>query len=155
MNLPNRPRVKKQRMSKTHLNELIDNSSHIIYTQLDSEKLLCTRCKCAFFKNDPSARHWLSTQCPAIGSDTDRPTPICHSIHFNRQNSHSSHSLYTYRGLVYCNKCGCRALTQLRKLGHPCEPPLNPYSYGSISLAAIRAGKLPPNLTQWPLSEGA
>ena len=49
---------------------------------------------------------------------------------------------------VYCNNCGIStAATKLHKLSKPCAPPT---AYGKATLAAVHAGKLPPNMHAWP-----
>ena len=56
-----------------------------------------------------------------------------------------------YKGFVYCGKCGYRrGANQVRKLSRPCAPPGLP---GIRTLEAIRDGKLPPGLEEWPILE--
>lgn len=45
------------------------------------------------------------------------------NIHIGNKQIHSSHNMYTYRGLLYCLKCGATGTNQLRYLSKPCEPP--------------------------------
>ena len=94
-------------------------------------------------------KHWLQTHCQSYAVD-NKPTCISHDfIHMGNSTTHVSHDMRTYRGLVYCRKCGARGSGDvgLRLLSHPCSPPSN---YGLLSLRSIRDGKLPPNLLYWP-----
>jgi len=80
----------------------------------------------------------------------DRPIPLKYEeVHGGDNTSHSSHILYVYRGLVYCNRCGVRSgRLGLRKLAKPCSPSSE---YGVQSLKALRLGQNPPPiLVHWP-----
>ena len=151
MHLPNRPKpAKVPKEPRPELSQLFTQSSHVLYEEED--RVACARCRSRFFKQDPALRHWLSTQCTQIGADHDRPVPMpLEQIHVGRSISHHTHALHTYRGLIFCNKCGSRAAdNQLRNLRKVCTPPATKYAYGAVALAALRAGKYPPNLTAWP-----
>ena len=78
----------------------------------------------------------------------DRPVPIPYDqVHLGNKDTHSTHKLYTLRGLMYCKKCGARSATRLNKLSRVCEPPSDA---GVAALAALSQGKLPPNMNAWP-----
>ena len=148
MNLPNRPKVKKPRIPRVSLNELVDNTSHVIVHNTDTGTVKCARCLSAFNSHSPALKPWLTTRCEAIGSSIDRPIPLTQSIHIKSSTTHVTHKLYIFKGLVYCNVCGTRASSSgLRDLSRPCHPPT---SYGKQSLVALNKGKTPPNLTVWP-----
>ncbi len=152
VNTPNRPKAKAEKGPvPLALCDLYLSSSHVLH---ESEcRVYCARCGSSFHKKDPSLRKWLSLHCQGIGSDKDRPIPIpLEQVHRGNAVTHVSHRLYTFNGLVYCNRCGCRAgVAGLRKLGHPCEQPT---TYGKASLAALCAGKKPPGLVSWPSGAG-
>ena len=149
INLPHRhdnhiPKVTKPQ--RTPLEELISSTSHVIYR--DDDRIGCARCHNNFHIKDPGSRPWLTSQCTKLGSGTDRPIPIPYEeVHIGNKSTHHSHSLFRFKGLVYCNKCGTRGSTKLHKLGSQCQPPTQ---YGEDSLKALRAGRLPPNCTAWP-----
>ena len=68
-------------------------------------------------------------------------------LHVGNQCVHYSHTLAVHRGLVYCSKCGYKGgANQVRKLTKPCAPS------GVRNLKAVRDGKLPPGLEEWPHS---
>ena len=72
-------------------------------------------------------------------------------IHVGNQFVHHSHKLNMFKGFVYCGKCGYRrGATQVRLLAKPCSPP---GLAGIRTLEAIRDGKLPPGLEEWPIQE--
>ncbi len=72
-------------------------------------------------------------------------------IHVGNRITHSSHDLCIFRGLISYNKCGSRGGTNsLVNLSAPCAPPT---IYGLASLNALKEGRRPPNLEQWPGEE--
>ncbi len=76
--------------------------------------------------------------------------PSLNVMHGN-SNTHITHSLCTYKGLLYCNVCGSRGgKWGFQHLSKQCVPPSQ---YGLTSLRAIKDGRLPPNLTAWPDDE--
>ncbi len=91
----------------------------------------------------------ISCRCTAIGSSSDRPTPLrFEELHLGNRTTHSSHNLNIFRGLVFCSKCGARSgRLGFKLLANKCLPPKG---YGLASLYSLREGKLPPNLSRWP-----
>ena len=151
-NLPSRERVdlswsRVTKVPKTHFADLLTSTTHVINCQ---DKLVkCMRCLSSMHKLNPNLQLWLNSPCLAVGSSCDRPVPLPYDIvHAGHASTHVSHSLYKYRGLIYCNKCGNRGeLNKLRKLSRQCLPPTQ---YGLASLSALAIGKAPPHLTEWP-----
>ena len=128
------------------LDELIVKSSHSAFWPDGSDRVHCARCHSSFQVRDPNLRSWLGSPCSKIGASNDRPTTLPYeSIHIGNKTAHYTHKLVSFRGLVYCCKCGTRGTTQLRKLAKECSPPT---SYGKISLARLREGQRPPNMTR-------
>ena len=78
---------------------------------------------------------------------TDRFPFGFESKHIGKQVIHVSHDLRLFRGLIFCNTCGCRAQHKLHGLAHQCSPPT---PYGAASLRKLNKGKLPPKLSCWP-----
>ncbi len=147
--LPNRPKVDTavHREPFSELTDTFNTSSHVLFEH--DGVVSCARCHSSFNNRNPNLKRWLSSHCSKLGSDTDRPIPIpLEQVHRGKSYTHVSHHLYTFKGLVYCNRCGCRAgEAGLRKLGRPCEAPT---AYGKASLTAFKAGKKPPSLAEWP-----
>ena len=127
----------------------INNSVHNI--TLTQNRFTCTNCKHSLPCNSPTLRDWLKTGCHADHSVTLAPTPYSGSVQIGRQSSHVSHSLYTYRGIVYCNNCGSMAATsRLGNLAHSCQ---ELKGHGKSVLAKIRSGQLPNHMGAWPDEE--
>jgi len=156
INLPQRSSAKNQKPEKkprVKLQSLISDSRHRISQKRN--RLFCSVCKCNFSVGDPACKRWLQTDCQynsevpvSASSSTHKPVKVQFSIHLGNSNTHSSHELYSYRGLVYCNKCGVRAGTaQIRLLAKPCSVMGD---YGKQVLKCINNDKLPTGLDNWP-----
>ena len=75
----------------------------------------------------------------------------CKFMHVGNQFIHHSHRIHTYKGFVYCGKCGHKKGTnQMRILAKPCAPPA---ISGLRTLEAIQLGSLPPGMSEWPDEE--
>ena len=129
---------------------LLRDTSHSI--SVSGSRYICTACLNSFRIADPACKHWLKASCisayevasPHVG----RPTKYNDILHVGNRSSHVSHELKIYRGLVYCSKCSARAgSNQLRNLALQCK---QAGTGGLAVLKAIRDGKLPPGLTEWP-----
>ena len=151
VNLPDRVASHSRTKSphvRTPLDDLIARSCHKIVRS--GNRFACSVCLSNFSIKDPSLRPWLQTAC-----QTDVQPPRLHkpikcseNTHFGNQMSHTSHDLYNYRGLLYCNKCGARSgVNQIRKLARPCEAITGA---GKLVLGCIRKGIRPPGVDMWP-----
>ena len=104
--------------------ELIATSQHEIVVA--KSLYSCRNCKSSFKRSDAGFRHWLQCGCvplhAASTSEAPRHVPMGNPVHMGSQVSHHSHSLFIYKGLVYCNVCGNRGSNnQIRKLAKPCS----------------------------------
>ena len=140
LNLPAREIVKK---TKT------DKPNHKIY--FVSNRLTCKVCCNSYSASDPACRQWLKGHCTAFVDEA----PHCRhikiqndvNIHLGNRHLHSSHNVYSHRGLSYWLKCGAVCTDQLRYLAKPCVPPSKT---GSITIHSIPAGKKPAGSAEWP-----
>ena len=59
-------------------------------------------------KNAPTIRQWLQSYCTITLTDARGPVqiPSGHPHLAGTHVPHTSHSLYYYRGITYCDKCG-------------------------------------------------
>ena len=121
----------------------------------NANRVYCTVCMSNFALGDPSCKHWLQTACPGkscTSSSTDhKPIKVDLSLHRGNSNTHISHEIFSFRGLIYCNRCGARAgKKQFRLLAKPCTTIT---AYGEHVLNSIRNNKLPTGLNIWPEEE--
>ena len=67
------------------------------------------------------------------------PGDLSRTVTLNARTSHPTHALLFYRGVYYCNRCGCVATTELHSLADRCHPrrPM-----GAANLSRLR--RLPP-----------
>ncbi len=152
--LPNRTKPRKQKGEAVlSLSQAYLNSKHTLVSS--EHRVTCVKCTMSFKTSDPHLREWLKLSCEDLSTDfsrPSRPSRVDISIHHGNNNTHYSHSLCTYRGLLYCNVCGSRGgKWGFQHLSRQCVPPTQ---YGLASLKAIRDGRLPPNLPEWPEDEG-
>ena len=75
----------------------------------------------------------------------DHPAPLFHraprrtlarTLTLHDRTSHPSHALLFYRGVYYCNRCGCVATTELHSLADECRPRR---PNGAANLARLRS----------------
>ena len=116
---------------------------------ISQNRVGCARCLQSFSVKDPMAKQWILSCCLAIGTSADQPTPIIHqTLHIGKQVSHITHHLMTYKGLIYCKKCGGFTSTyKLHKLAKPCIPPT---LTGLAALKAISCNRKPVGIQDWP-----
>ena len=149
-NLPNRPKVPKPPPQPgVKLDAAIQRSTHCCYE--NGSRLVCARCPSSFpLKNQSLCIKWLESDCPSIGADHDKPVPLAYDhIHVGKLDISFSHKLVTFRGIIYCTKCG--SISQRGKLGKLstlCAPPT---SAGLKNLSNLWEGKPPVNVMHWPL----
>ena len=102
-------------------------------------------------------RDWLASPCcpdsslrDAFFSGKRRPValPTHRPLVIGRRAAHSSHTLLSFRGLVFCKRCGYFAVNRFLKLAEPCEL-ANPEEARKRVLHLLR-GKLPHGVPSWP-----
>ena len=124
-------------------------SSHAV--SVVQNRLCCSLCRSSVSMSSVAAwQGWINTECvsPDFSDSHCKPCKLgpCVAI-LGKQRAHVSHSLYYYRGITYCNKCGCRGIDKYHNLSKPC---VKPTLYGTNTKNAISRGALPPGLTRWP-----
>jgi len=112
----------------------------------------CSVCKNSFRRDDKGFKHWLTTECIKPIQETDQshfvPIKVNTQLHLGNNTVHSSHNIYDYRGVIYCNTCGARTgQDQMRYLGRQCS---TPGPGGRALLQAISSNRLPPGINSWP-----
>ena len=155
-NLPERKRketVLSEKELKPTIDEIVENSKHTLVHE--NGRYNCTVCNSSFKSTDKLFKEWVGSPCtdfhmpPAFNYSHSKPAPInCKFMHVGNQFIHHSHRIHTYKGFVYCGKCGYKkGDNQVRMLAKPCGPP---GSSGLRNLEAIRLGRLPPGMLEWP-----
>ena len=149
-NLP--PRQRKQTISsqkelKPKLDDMIINSHHIS-VQKNQGRYCCKICSNSFHVKEKPFEDFVNSPCTYFSMSSfyhSRPEPLPNTcLHVGNQFIHHSHKLHTYKGLVYCCRCGYRkGANQDRRLAKPCSPA---GTNGILNLEAIRKGELPPKL---------
>ena len=133
----------KQPIIKQTIEELIECSAHSIL--IGENRLHCKVCLCSFACKDPSARAWLMAPCRNFStSDSNtKPIKINDVIHMGNQVSHVSHSLYKFKDVIYCNKCGAMGKDHFVLLSKQCQ---SPGLAGERFLRSVQNGLLPKRL---------
>ena len=152
MYLPQRVKVHEKRTTVARVNyeELLCETKHNI--SIKEDRYHCHSCLSSFRINDPAAKHWLKTSCVApfqteATTAIHKPRKIHQPIHIGNQTSHSSHELFSYRGLMYCKQCGSYGVKKFSNLNRQCEAPT---VSGLRVLKCIDNGVLPSGITGWP-----
>ena len=112
--------------------------------------LCCLRLQAPAETDDPTCKHWLTSHClkNAIAPQVKHIQLASDaSIHIGNQVVHNSHNLFSYRGLLFCFKCGAFGSKKLNLLSKQCEQAT--YT-GERALKYIFRGDKPPSLTEWP-----
>ena len=143
------------RRPSTPIGVALFNSSHTFLKVGPSMR--CSRC----FEVAPLVtshfRDWLASPCRPDGSlayaffsGKRRPAalPTHRPVVVGRRPAHSSHTLFSFRGLVFCRKCGYYALNRFLKLAEPCEI-RNPDAARKRVRNLLR-GQLPHGVPSWP-----
>ena len=146
---PAPPRI---RPDKPSLDSLLAHSEHIVYLA-DSGSYNCVQCRGSMSDTNPLFRDWICEPClPSAKEDKLRPSKIIYPVQVGSSVTHSSHKLFSLKGLIYCNKCGYLASQKLHNLALPCPIEAGDAlgKYGHRNLQALRNGKLPPGQHSWP-----
>ena len=115
--------------------------------------LFCTVCKGRISYNSPNLRAFLNKECDIVDQVhvkryDNKPVPINTTVQISNAVTHPSHRLMSFRGIVFCNACGCAAQKVLRGLAKPCKGARN--GHGQRVQERIAQGLLPYGMTKWP-----
>ena len=163
MSLPKRSKHHNEPIRAINRNPPIESlfatSEHIPTYNATNTRIHCTRCRSHVSISCPKeVRQWLEKPCRAIGTDREQPVPINYdNMKIGHQTIDMSHKVFTYKGLIYCRKCGGHAGKNhiIHKLAHPCKPgeTLEQQRWGKQVVDKIQAGQLPYGVKQWPCFE--
>jgi hypothetical protein len=133
--------------------EVILASNHNIQ-QLGSE-LRCLDCSGSTSVTAANVRQWLASPCePLPYDDNVAPVPIPAWFLINVGNTlpHSSHELFSVKGIIFCNVCGAFAKTKCRLLNSQCAKKCTVST--KRALTKLRACELPAPTMCWPRQPG-
>ena len=128
--------------------QLIHKTNHNLV--VSKNRLTCKDCFNSFRTDDPACKHWLTSHCfkntlaphvKHIRLATDA------NFHIGNQTIHSSHNMFSYKGLLFCFKCGAHGSKKLNLLSKQCEQAT---LTGERALKYILRGDKPPGITEWP-----
>jgi hypothetical protein len=142
------PRTKAQPLA-----DAIFASSHNIQ-KLGSE-LRCLDCSGNLSVSAVNVRQWLASPCePLPYDDSAAPVPIPPWFLINIGNAvpHSTHELFSVKGIIFCNLCGAFAKSKCRLLNSPCTKECTVST--KRALAKLRACELPAPTMCWPRQPG-
>jgi len=151
-NLPSRPKYVKHKIPKPGTpskDSLISLSSHSLSASGDF--LICSICKGRVHTNSRSLKTFLNGECNVVMEDF-KPTPVSTTVQIANTKTHPSHKIYSFRGGIFCNVCGCAARARLAGLAKPClgirRGPQK--SHGQKVKENLARGELPPGMKEWP-----
>ena len=125
-------------------NTLVDHSAHMIVVSNGTAHCAC--CRQSYDMKHIGVRDWIQGVClPILDDDTVTPAqvPPWQVKKVGKLASHVSHQLFTFKGLLFCNKCGYCAATFTRKLHDECVG--FALLYGSRNLKSLWNGVIPGN----------
>ena len=150
--LPNRNRTKDKPLPKppkASKDQAVAESEH----QLSVEKMVVTCSVCLSKCNINSTCFWefIKSKCsPANKPSQHNVIAINGQVRVFNNISHTSHSMFSYRGIKYCGLCGYMAGEKMRSLKQQCKGIHGRTAHGQRVLDAIAANILPPNVSAWP-----
>ena len=124
---------------------------------LGYKKAMCAKCGGSVHGDVANIRRWMLSECggteftallfKAGGQPVKVPAGM--QIQVASKTLHSSHDLYVYKHLYFCNDCGKVAGLRVVQLGGACVP-VPKTTTGVRNLRRIRQGLLPYGTPFWP-----
>ena len=149
-NLPHRQKahhLKAVKVLPTSFEVLFNSSAHTLSE--DEGVLRCASCKSSIHINSSNVKQFLTSDCiNHVPLSKYRPSKVGPPIRIGKQVTHHTHSLYNYRGFIFCNSCGFTGRAKLHKLAAECTH--HKTSYAKELLGKLAKGKLPRWLNKWP-----
>ena len=139
--------------AKATLVDMIRASPHNIRQQ--GKTLRCLDCLGTVSQNSQHVKLWLASSCSALlYDDHDRivSIPSWHVIQIKNIIPHHTHTLMSYRGVIFCDKCGAYAVNRCRMFFSPCTQVCTVASQQART--KLRQHKLPTRSMHWPSRSG-
>ena len=134
---------------KPSTQDYFDNSRHNLLCENSSVR--CADCCSSVSCHSPNFINWLKSPCLALPFDDSQfpaSVPTWYCIQIANTIPHSSHVLFSMRGIIFCNACGAYGAKKCKLLAGICNT--------VCSVASQRAkdrlmqGLLPTKLMRWP-----
>ena len=111
----------------------------------------CSVCLSHMHVSSLKINDFIESKCvPTERPSSHQNVAINAPIRVGRLVTHSTRTMYSYRGLRYCSLCGYMVHRIMRSLAQPCKGTSGRTKHGQSVLDAIAAHKLPPNVSSWP-----
>ena len=129
-------------VSEPSLNDFVTSSNHNLVKFANGWKCL----NCAGYSSSASAqaKNWLSSLClPLPFDDRTKPVPIpaWHVVQIGNIIPHSTHTLWSHKGIVFCDLCGGFGVSRSKFLVGVCSKVCTVAS--EKARVNIRCSKLP------------
>lgn len=125
----------------------MDISQHSV--QQFGDRYVCLLCQRASHKAAKNAAAFFASKCTEQTSFYySHVRKIIGSVQIGAAKTHPSHNLSSYRGLVFCNKCGFYATKVIKGLAIRCTN--TPTAHGNNTLEKPKADRFPPGIHEWP-----
>ena len=130
--------------------ELAQNTDHVL--AVSDGVFRCIACLQSVGRRAKNVKDWLKTRCiPSYESDRYKPVPVppWQAVRIGQTLVHSSHNLFSYRGVICCYDCGFYGSLKTSFLGSPCEGHCTTSSKRARD--ALLSMNLPPSMKAWPV----
>ena len=136
--------------SQPTLNEIVDSTRHNLC--IEGRHYRCADCGGSCSASSPNVRNWLRSACEPLPFDDSMShvkVPFWYTVQIANCVPHSSHDLFSYRGIFYCSACGAFSSKRCRLLNSECSYHMSVYC--AKAHMKLRAGELLVPTMRWPL----
>ena len=122
------------------LEDRVNSSRHNLH--INGNNFRCLDCSGSCSKASVNLNLWLSAPCTPVPYDDSTShvrIPSWYVVQINNNVPHSSHVLYSIRGIVFCNVCGAYSSSKARLLNAPCRNFCSPFS--DRALTKLKSGE--------------
>jgi hypothetical protein len=134
---------------KPTLADILQSTPHNL--SVSSGEYRCIDCLGVCTASSVNFRKWLSSGCNPLPYDDSIKVariPSWHVIQIKNVIIHSTHTRLSFKGIIFCEKCGAFSAKRCRKLKEPC---MNEFSVASQrAFEKLMNGELPSKNMLWP-----
>ena len=135
------------------LDDAVQASNHNIIVEGNSFR--CLQCLGSVSKLSPNCKNWLKAMCettPFDDSEKHVPVPSWHLVQIGNSIPHSTHQLFSLKGITFCMKCGAFGAKRCRLLVRQCRLTCSVASQRALD--RLTSGNLPVEGMAWPRPPG-